>query len=213
MRQVLPYLILLVIVASALAVGAGPETATRPAVAPVNWKTYNLVLSRNIFTRDRSSRQRPDGNISAGTQGKNELVLAGVAVQGPEQTAFFEDSASGETSRLTVGQSVGEGMITAIRMEGVDITAGDSTRTIAVGETLSGRRVELKSAPAPSATPAGAAETAGQPGQAGPPDGMMGGEDEPINAATRPSEESPAAAQAPMSIEERMRQRRLQETK
>ena len=210
MRKILPHFILLVFIAAGVAGGAGPAAATKPAAVAPTWNSYSLILSRNIFTRDRSSRQRADNGSSIRTRSGGELVLAGVAVQGPDQEAFFEDSASGETTRAAVGQNIGGGTIAAIRLGGVDITTGDSTRTIAVGETLSGRPAELKSLSAPPAAspPASSAPPAAAPGQ-----GSDSGEGEFINAASRPAEESSAGGTATMSIEERMRQQRLQESK
>ena len=206
MRRILPHLMLLTIVVAATIAGGARTTSTARPAATALPGNYSLIINRNIFLRNRSSRPpRPDYNRPP-ADGSSELILAGVAVQGPERIAFFENSGTGETARLTVGQDFGGGTITAVRLDGVDLTVGKTVRTIAVGETLSGRRIE-------PAAPTAASSPTASPAPSGPNADDNGDDDEPANVASQPGTAPPAAKAGPISIEERMRQQRLQESK
>jgi len=119
-------------------------------------------------------------------------VLTGIGLQGPDREAFLEESESGRTIRVAVGDAVDRGRVTAVTLDGIEILRGGLTRRIAIGEDIS-----LGGVGGPSAGPAtGLAST--RPGTASQPSAASGDEEE--DAATK-------------AILERLRQRRLKELK
>lgn len=172
-----------------LAAGATPTGA--PASRPSgSWDSYRLVVTRNIFARDRSARSRVRPVFSQPTttygSGQQELVLFGVVVQDGLRLGLFEDTQTHQTVRVPAGQVVGRGTVVSVSLDGVEYRSGGATRNIAIGESLSG----LPAAPrasAPTSLPAGSATS---------------------GTATGPGEPADKGAS---DILERMRQRRAQE--
>lgn len=179
---------LLTILTAVLAAAAmAATTATRPAAQPASsWDSYRIVLTRNIFSRDRSAPSRGHNASSRTTTRSPEqsIVLTGVAVQDAVRVAFFEDTRSGETIMVGVGQMLAGGAIDSITLDSVEYRSGPAAKTIAVGESLTGVPAAPSSMPAASEPATGAATTR--------PNGASGDSND---------------------ILERMRQRRLQETK
>ena len=115
---------------------AGLAQAEQSAAEPSSFENYRLIYQRNIFSRTRtapSSRQ-------SGTATRTETVvlslyvLRGVAVETQYRLAFIEDAVSGQSKRLTVGDSLLNGTITEIRPDGVVFTKDEQNRTIKVGQ-------------------------------------------------------------------------------
>jgi len=183
MRRQTPPLLLTLVFAS---VAAGATPTSGPAVARnTSWDSYQIILTRNIFSRDRSTG-RTAYSRPAPRSGRHYMVLTGVAMQGPDRVAFFEDNQTGEATVTWVGQALGNGTVVSVSLDSVEYRSGDLTRTIMVGESLSGPTDSLGSASAASGPADGTSEADAGPG------GVRGG---------------PAD-----SVLERMRQRRLQET-
>ena len=178
------FMLLTALALAALALAAGPSTpASRPASAAApSWDSYRIIVTRNIFQRDRSSSSRRGGSTSrpAARDFEHSVVLTGVALQDAARVAFFEDVRTGETTLACVGQTLGAGTIASISLDSVEYQSGTSSRKIAIGENLAGAVATPSSSPAAS-----------QP-------------------ASGPS--TNAASKGGSEIEERMRQRRLQET-
>jgi hypothetical protein len=186
MRRQTPPLLLTLVFAS---VAAGATPTSGPAVARnTSWDSYRIILTRNIFSRDRSlpSTGRTAYSRPASRSGRHYMVLTGVAMQGADRVAFFEDNQTGEATVTWVGQALGNGTVVSVSLDSVEYRSGDLTRTIMVGENLSGPTDSLESASSASGPAEGASEADVGPGEVrgGPADSVL----------------------------ERMRRRRLQET-
>jgi hypothetical protein len=122
---------------------AAPPPPARPAGdATASLESYRLLVTRNIFMRDRSRRvvSVPRTSYAAPPQRSSEdyVVLTGVAVREPVHVAFFEDSQAGRTIPVCIGQVLGRGVLTAITMDGIQYQSGGVTRMIGIGENLRG---------------------------------------------------------------------------
>jgi hypothetical protein len=192
MRRPIPFLVLLAWLLAAMA--AGPTPSTRPAAAPsASLDDYRVVWTRNVFARDRSAyRERPPVRFSPPRPVEHPVVLTGVVVQDALQVAFFEDTRTGETVRVSPGQALGDGTVTAVSLDSVEYRYGEVTRTIMLGENLSGVATSLYPLSVPGA-PATATS-------------------EPTSAASEPaSEPSGTSGRSTNDVLERMRLRRSRE--
>ena len=178
--------------ATLLAATAGAPAASSDPPAG-SWEDYRLIVSRNIFSRSRSVPSAPrQYTFSPPTAPRpaiqDDLLLVGIAVQDDARVAFFEDSRSGRTLRVPVGGALGAGTVEAISLNSVEYRLGGSTRRILIGQTqtgLTGPAVLSSAEPAPS-----------DPAASGP---------------AGPTGQAPSAGDG--DILERMRRRRLEETK
>ena len=174
-----------------LAAGA---VAVTPSTGPADdqnasWDSYRIILTRNIFVRDRSRPSQPRSTSTRPVPRSSEqtMVLAGVVLQGPFRVAFFEDTRTGETVRACEGQELGDGTLVSISLDGVEYRSGDVTRKIVVGESVTRLAASPDSSSASSLPAPGTSE-----------------------AASRPSDTTDTSTN---DILERMRQKRLQELK
>lgn len=185
----------------AMAAGAcAAETASptsMPASNLASWDSYKLLLTRNIFLRDRTAYQPGERRMEPATRGDSPIVLTGTIVQGNDRTAFFEDTGSGRTLRVFEGQNVANAKLTSISIDRVELSSGGAMRAIQVGQTLAGANYEASTAP-PAASTAASSQ----------PSSSASGQPQPTQA--QPSSGAPASAN---DLLERMRQRRLQELK
>jgi hypothetical protein len=187
MRRLLTVLAVALPVAAA-AWAASPTSAPAPGgTRAASFSDYQLILDRNMFSRDRSSgrgRYTPSfsrpSSPSPGPRYDYALVLTGVIQQDGLQIAFIEDTRSGETYRVAAGTAIAGGVVKSVSMEGIEFSQDDSVRKCAVGDSITGV--------------AGAASRTADSGVA------TGATSAPSDSATN-------------SVLERMRLRRLQETK
>lgn len=194
----------LVIAAVAAAVASSAHAATGPEDS---WEKYRLLADRNIFVRDRRvprpvyhGPSEPAPTPHAG----RHMVLTGTARQRDEFIAFFEDSRTGRTLWAQIGDSLLDGRIEAITLNGVEYESDGTTTTVKIGYSLSGE-------PAPP-PPALTREVSTPPSQP-EPDETQATAPAPGPEEGKPEASSPTPASALTEILERMRQRREQELK
>lgn len=175
------WLTMLAAASLAAAVWAAPPAS--PAATAPSFDDYQLILDRNMFSRERSSgrsRSGPSftrtGPMSRPAPAKYDfaLVLTGVVEQDGLDVAFIEDTRTGETFRVTAGTAIAGGVLKSVSMEGVEFGEGENVKKFAVGESITG---------------------------------VSGGTSRPSVSASGPGDSSVN------DILERMRLRRLQETK
>lgn len=148
MRRTLFTLGLLGLFLTAMAVGAAPSTAPVTSAAGgrnASFDAYQLILNRNIFSRDRTSSRPARASRETSRTGEQGLMLTGVAEQGDISVAFFEDLQSGQIIRALEGQAIGEGEIVAISLDSVQYRSGDQNRQIVIGQNLTGSSASLAS--------------------------------------------------------------------
>ncbi len=122
-----------------------------------SWEKYQVLMDRNMFTRDR--RSIPITRVSEPRQPTSEraLVLTGVSQQDGVWFAFLEDTQSGATTKARVGDAVGFGKLKEVALDYVEYDKGGTTVKIEVGHDLEGNLPTFSSTS--SVTPAPAAPT------------------------------------------------------
>lgn len=216
--------------AAGLALAAPNAPTSRPApreTTAASWDQYQIITTRNIFLRDRSQRYRPSVSYSRPPRpasDEDSIVLTGIVQQGLACVAFFENTRTGETTRVAVGQPLGAGTLAWICLESIGYQGAGGTRAITVGQALSGESASLVSAaPAGSASAPATAPTTSRPAltpaeedEAGLPGEPAAPTSRPVAASTKPADSAtPTPAETTggsnLSAEERMKLKRQQE--
>ena len=154
------------------------------------WDTYQVLVERNIFSRDRARavQRRAEATLTPVPNPDRYIVLTGIVVQDEEYIAFLEDSRDGITVRARTGDVVARGRLKNIAFDHVEYETNGDSVTVDVGQSL-GRA-------SPASMPASGSEEVGR--------------------AVEPSaDRTPAAAgsarDADQNLLERLRQRRQRE--
>jgi hypothetical protein len=184
--------------------GSGPLAAGPAAAAPaLAWADYQIIVSRNIFSRDRGRRGPIGPNIDfrrppEPPSGDNYVVLTGTLVQGDLHLALFEDGRTGQTSMVAEGHPYLNGTVVSISLDHVEYRTEQGLRTVAIGQNLRGVEMPVYLAAAlPTTAPASTQPATGAA----------------LEPTTLPSGVLPLVRPPGMSMEEWMRLRRLQETR
>jgi hypothetical protein len=190
---------------AALPQQTGAAAPTRPTSAagasPVHpWSYYQLLAVNNIFSRSRGPKPvRPAGQTAVRPP-ERYLVLKGIVGQPDGYVAFIEDTRTSTTQICKVGDVVGQARITAMSNDGLTYELNGASTHAAIGEYV-GAAIAVAPAPVAPAPPVAAGAPAGTATPAATSAAA------PAASATPPS----ASSGAPMTLEERLRQRRLQE--
>ncbi|HEX8339927.1 MAG TPA: hypothetical protein VF624_03365 [Tepidisphaeraceae bacterium] len=163
---------------------------------------YGVIAQRNIFLRDRV---RPRDNSRENTTTRSTqpapltpeqaFVLRGIVLEEGDLRAYFEDKRTGAVTRIATGATLAEGRVAEIGIDAVRFQNDGALTWVEIGHDLTGSR----SASTPTGT-GGSTSSGGS--SAATPAAPGGGAAAPGGAApTDPSL---------LSIEERMRLRRLQ---
>lgn len=167
-----------------------------PARKP--WSFYKPLVERNIFTRQQPRKTTttdkpstaPSTPVSPAAPTAPNWVLTGIVIHEQGNYAFFENSQTNVTLRISAGQSLGESHIKTIEQDHVLLGGSESNsdQRVSIGSTLDGSAVSLGNSSS----------------------GSIFGESTPDTAAAEGS--SPAANDpSKMSVIERMRARRQRE--
>jgi hypothetical protein len=181
-----------------------------------SFNDYKVVWEQNMFVKDR---RKPYTSTTRGSRGGSDNIrttrapetlfaLRGVVFEEGTFHAYLEDMTAGKLLRLTVGESIAKGKIADIEIDAVAYESNGQTTWVTVGSDLRGQSAVLPSSdsygssqpprvtPTPTKTPGTASATDDE------------GNEEPGTAVTPPA--TTTADPSTMSLEEKMRQRRLQ---
>jgi hypothetical protein len=183
--------LLLIVVAMGLLSSPGwaASAASAPTTLPVlNYRErYGVLAEHDIFMKDRRPREpRRDAPRSAFATPEQAYVLTGIVFEDGEYHAYLEDLQHGTSMKVRIGDAVARGQVGDIQMDALQYTGPGSSTWVGIGNNLSGGEVESISDARISAAAA------------------SGG------SSTQLSTTMPANI-ANLSIEERMKLRRMQE--
>jgi hypothetical protein len=128
---------------------------------------YEIILNRNIFSRQRTPYRPQDKNVERQVVVPNpetHFLLKGIVQENSQFIAFVEDTQGGGVLRLRQGDRVARGQIKALSLDALEYQLEDKTISVKLGCDLEGARgttaaVDLFSAPqvtalAPTTAPA-----------------------------------------------------------
>jgi len=160
---------------------ADPNAAPRPverrssrrAVKDEQWAKYEIILDRNMFSRQRIPVRRGDDTPPPPPIMPNPesyFLLKGVAQENNQFIAFVEDKKTGVVLRLRQGDHVARGEIKSLTLDSLEYQLQDKTTTVTMGYDLEGRHGAVTAEDlanftpaAMTAAPAASGQPAGQP--------------------------------------------------
>ena len=130
------------------------------------WARYELILQRNIFSRQRTPFRPRDRESEARAvvvpNPETYFLLKGVVQENNEFIAFVEDTQDGGVLRLRQGDRVARGVIKTLSLDALEYQFEDKTVSVRLGCDLEGTRGVMAgstfSAPAASLTSAPAGQ-------------------------------------------------------
>ncbi len=138
----------------------GPAAAAA-SVEHKPWEDYEVLVRRNMFSRQRSPRSvegpvRPEVVTVEAPSPERYVLLRGVVRSGDEFIAFLEDMRTGEVIRARAGDEVVRGRVAEVTLDGVRYVREDTETEVPIGENLE------KSNVSPAAQAAGEATGSGE---------------------------------------------------
>lgn len=127
---------------AALEPAVGLGQAQEPNKPDDPWGKYELILERNMFSRQRGARTREESD-----EGRREVAmpnpesyfrLRGIVQEDGRFIAFVEDTRAGNVLKLRQGDSVARGTIKALTLDTVEYQLGDQVTTVRLGYDLEG---------------------------------------------------------------------------
>jgi len=133
------------------------------------WARYELILQRNIFSRQRTPYRPRDKNSEAQVvvvrNPETHFFLKGVVQEDNVFIAFIEDTDSGMVLRLRQGDRVARGVIKTLNLDALEYQLEDKTVSISLGCDLEGTRRAVTMSAVDSLNAWQTAAPAGQPVQ------------------------------------------------
>jgi len=180
-----------------------------------SFNDYKIIWEQNMFVKDR---RKPNTSATRGSRGGSDVrttravetlfALRGVVFEESKFYAYLEDMSAGKMLRLTVNDPIAKGKIADIEIDAVAYESNGQTTWVTVGTDLRGQSAVLPSSDSyGSSQPARVTPTPTRtPGTASATDDEN--PEDPGTNVTPPA--TTAADPSTMSLEEKMRQRRLQ---
>lgn len=201
-----------------IGLGSAAATFAADAVQSPDWKRYEIVVQRNMF----SSRRQPPKPVTAPTDQADQTtephaaephpqptpevpgshyVLVGTSLVGEHHIAFCEDRRDGRLIRLEPGDRIDDFHVQQVTQDAVVFEREQESVDIAVGLTLSGE------VPAPVSSPIASPPSSTAPSTSPAPAAPAGS-----GAPSAPAASGDASGDdSTLSILERLRRRREQE--
>ena len=115
----------------------------RRAVQDEQWDKYGIILTRNMFSRQRIPARSAEAVVEPPKVMPNPesyFLLKGVAQENSQFIAFVEDKQSGSVLRLRQGDRVARGTIKSLNLDSLEYQLGDKTIAVNMGFDLEGGR-------------------------------------------------------------------------
>jgi len=141
----------------------------RPAAGQDIWAKYQIILQRNIFSRQRSPiRQSQDVRARTVVTRNLEsyLLLKGIVQQDGTFIAFVENTQNNSVLRLREGDSMARGLVKNFTLDSIEYQLEDKIISVTLGHDMEGgqgtlsmnRLLELSATSSPSSDPNAATE-------------------------------------------------------
>jgi hypothetical protein len=118
-----------------------PVMVEQPAAAQGTWAAYQIILQRNIFSRQRGPirRSRDDRPRPVITRNpESYLLLKGIVQEGGTFIAFIENTQNNTVLRLRDGDNVARGIVKNFSLDSIEYQLEDKTISVGLGRDLEG---------------------------------------------------------------------------
>jgi hypothetical protein len=126
-----------------LTLAVSPASEQGPAETPKRdaWAEYEVILERNMFSRQRGPRRRreeePRREIAVPNP-ESYYRFNGVVQEDGTFIAFVEDTRTSTVLRLRAGDQIARGVVKALTLDSLVYEMGEQTTTIQLGFDLEG---------------------------------------------------------------------------
>jgi len=104
--------------------------------------SFEVLLRKSIFARDRSRPDRPTGPPSTGNartlSPEQSVVFRGVLCPDEEYVAFMENIQTGQITIVKTGDELLRGRVAGITLDALTYDSGGRVHTIHLGQDLTG---------------------------------------------------------------------------
>jgi len=151
-----------------------PAPASDPnAAAPANsWASFDIILQRNIFSRQRRPVRRQETVVERPVRPapnpESYYLLRGVVQENDDFIAFIEDTQTSTVLRLRRGDPVARGTIKTLTLDGLEYQMEDKTTVVHLGRDLEGGHGNLTASQMMDFSAMPASSPTGQPSQTTP---------------------------------------------
>ena len=119
-----------------------PQEAQEAPPVQNPWDAFEVILNRNMFSRQRGFRPRQDRDERrreiAVPNPESYFRLRGVAQEDGTFVAFLEDTRSGSVLKLREGEAVARGTIKSLTLDTIEYQRDDQVTTVQLGSDLEG---------------------------------------------------------------------------
>jgi len=119
------------------AAGLGQNSAERQD----SWAKYEVILQRNMFSRQRGFAQRRDTERDRTVVVPNPesyLLLKGIVQEDGQFIAFLEDTRSSTVLKVRQGDPVARGAVKSLTLDSIEYEFAEETTTVHIGQDLEG---------------------------------------------------------------------------
>ena len=105
------------------------------------WAKYNLILDRNMFSRQRVPSRPQEAAAERPRVMPNPesyFLLKGVVQENNQFIAFVEDKRTGSVLRLREGDTVARGLVKSLNLDGLQYQFQDKAIPVSLGSDLEG---------------------------------------------------------------------------
>lgn len=136
---------LIVMIGAAVGLGQAPAKSAESSSAgqPDRWQKYDIILKRNIFSRQRvpirqrEERREPENVVVPNPE--TYFLLKGIVQENDAFIAFVENTQGGGVLRLRVGDRVARGSIKTLSLDAIEYQLENQTIAVKLGCDLEGR--------------------------------------------------------------------------
>ncbi len=136
-----PYVLAFFILLIALSLPGFAQNTT-PVEPQDAWAKYQVILQRNIFSRQRGPvrqtqlGERPSTVVTPNPE--SYFLLKGIVQEGDKFIAFLEDNRSNGVLRLREGDSVARGVVRNFSLDSIEYQLDGRTISVPLGRDLEG---------------------------------------------------------------------------
>ena len=103
------------------------------------WAKYEIILKRNMFSRQRGFAQRERGRREVvAPNPESYFVLKGVVQEDGHFIAFLEDMRDSSVLKVRQGDQVARGIIKSLTLDAIEYEFEERTTTVRLGNDLEG---------------------------------------------------------------------------
>jgi hypothetical protein len=142
-NKIIVYILLTVVLVFIISIWSQPGFSQGTSAQKQDaWENYQIILQRNIFSRQRGPRidrsQRRQMDAPPPPTPESYHILKGIVQENGVFIAFIENTQRGQILKVREGDSVARGKVTNFNLDTIEYQYEDSKVTVSMGLDLEG---------------------------------------------------------------------------